>query len=76
MTAAVSVSQMAATASGSLMEATYTSQPFLKASTNTDTSGTNRNSDRKTSAVPISRRRTQAGSVVARATLGGARVSG
>jgi len=76
ITAAVKVSLTADQASGSVMAATYTSQPFLKASTNTETSGRKRKRLRKVSATPIRLQRTQVGSLVALLWLGGAAVRG
>src|SRR5258706_5394463 len=70
--AAISVSLIADSASGSVMAAKYTPAPFLKASTKTVASGTKRNSERKASATPISSHLTQVGSVVASGRLRGA----
>jgi hypothetical protein len=62
--AAIMVSLIAETASGSVIAAQYTCSPFFSASTNTAASGTNRNRVRNTRASAIRLRRTQAGSVV------------
>src|SRR5437867_2822643 len=65
MAAVSKVSLMALTASGSMMAAIYASQPFLKASTKTDTSGTTRNNARNSNATVISKVLTHSGSSVA-----------
>ncbi len=72
MPAEISVSFSADSASDSVSAAQYTSTPLENACTNTATSGTNRNSVRKASAVPISARRTHAGSLTASVARGGA----
>jgi len=71
MTAVSKVSLIADTASGSVIAARYACQPFLNASANTDSSGTNRNRVRNASAIPISSARTQNGSSVAAGTVAG-----
>ena len=70
--AASSVSFSAENASGSVSAAQYTSTPLENASTNTAASGTNRKTDRNSSAPAISAHRTHAARLVAQ--RGGMRV--
>src|SRR5450830_527832 len=73
MAAVIRVSLMAEIASGSMMAAIYASQPFLNASANTATSGTNRNTVRNSKAIVIRTVRTHSGSKTTGPALGAIR---